>query len=213
MRIVVISDTHGKHENVALPDGDVLIHAGDVSSHGDRREIERFVQWYADLPHPHKILVAGNHDHFIEQEPAEFQSILPAAITYLQDSGIQIDGVNFWGSPMTPKFFDWAFMAEIGPELNTHWDKIPADTDILITHGPPLGVMDEVFHDGALTAAGCPNLLAKIKELAPAYHLFGHIHEGYGQQDIDTTRFINVSTMNEHYEIQNAPVVFEYTAN
>lgn len=211
MRFVVISDTHGKHEEVSVPAGDILIHCGDISSHGDRAEVERFLQWYSALPHKHKILVAGNHDHFIEKEPAEFQSVLPSSITYLQDEGVELEGVFIWGCPMTPKFYDWAFMADIGPELNVYWEKIPKNTDVLITHGPPFGIMDEVNHDGVLTPAGCPNLRTKIAELRPAYHLFGHIHECYGQQDHDETRCINTSTMNEHYEIHNDPVVFDYS--
>lgn len=210
MRFVFISDTHGKHDEVIVPPGDVLIHAGDVSSHGEREEVERFLRWYETQPHPTKILVAGNHDRFIENDPDAFQSLLPNTITYLQDKGVVIDGVSIWGCPMTPAFFDWAFMADIGPALKAHWARIPQHTDILITHGPPLGIMDEVNHEGDKTRAGCPDLRARIAQLGPAFHLFGHIHECYGQEVHGQTRFINASTMNEHYKIQNAPVTFDY---
>jgi len=212
MRFVVISDTHCEHEHLAVPAGDVLVHAGDVASRGDQSELERFLSWFAQLPHAHKLLVAGNHDRFAEQKPEQFLELVPKGVTYLRDSGVTIEGIRFWGSPMTPRFYHWAFMADIGPELSAYWQLIPDATDILITHGPPRGIMDTVMHDGHLTHTGCPDLLAAVWRCQPAYHLFGHIHEGYGQAMTNGIRFINASNMNERYQLKNPAVVFDYSA-
>lgn len=210
MRIVVISDTHGAHAELHVPVADVLIHAGDVASHGDRHEIEDFLLWFGQLDARHKIFVAGNHDRFIEAEPELFRRLLPASVQYLQDSGTVIDGVRFWGCPMTPSFYDWAFMADIGPALGAHWQLIPTDINILITHGPPYGILDEVMYEGAMEKAGCPDLLETVVRLQPDYHLFGHIHEGYGQFRHAGVEFINASCMNERYQLTNTATVIDY---
>jgi len=210
MRIVVISDTHGAHEELELPAADVLIHAGDVASHGEKKEIEDFLTWFEKQDATHKIFVAGNHDRFIEEQPEQFRLLLPDSIVYLQDSGTVIDGVRFWGSPMTPRFFDWAFMADLGPELRAHWDLIPAETDVLITHGPPSGLLDGVLYQGAIESAGCPDLLATIVRLQPDYHLFGHIHEGYGRTEHAGVQFINACCMDAQYKLTNAATIFDF---
>lgn len=208
MKFVVISDTHGLHDSLELPPGDVLIHAGDVSKRGYTREIKSFVNWFAVQPHPHKIFIAGNHDYFFEQKPqAEIEAIIPPNVIYLNDSGIELNGIRIWGSPIQPWYCDWAFNRQRGPEIRKHWDLIPADTDILITHGPPFG-----FHDRLITgmAVGCEELTKKVWELKPKIHIFGHIHEAYGESETDGVRFINAAVLNFRYEMQNAPIVFDW---
>ncbi len=208
MKFVVISDTHGLHDRLELPPGDVLIHGGDVSKRGYTREIKSFVDWFAAQPHPHKIFVAGNHDYFFEQKPqAEIDAIIPSNVIYLNDSGIELNGIRIWGSPIQPWFCDWAFNRQRGPEIRKHWDLIPPATDILITHGPPFG-----FHDRLITgvAVGCEELTKKVWEVKPKIHIFGHIHEAYGESETDGVRFINAAVLNHRYEMQNAPIVFDW---
>lgn len=211
MKVVLISDTHGDHRQLDLPDGELLIHAGDVSSHGSPDEIDDFVDWYDNLAFTHKIVIAGNHDRSLESDDQVYQRRFSSlSFHYLNDSAVTIGGIRFWGSPITPRFFDWAFMMDEGEPLRKHWAKIPDDTDVLITHGPPFGVMDVVEREnGELVHTGCAELLSRVKQIQPKIHLFGHIHEGFGQQQIDNTRFYNVCSMNEHYRLQNAPVILE----
>lgn len=207
MNIVCISDTHGDHEALHLPDGDVLIHAGDITAHGTQEDFLAFVQWFSRQPHEHKIFIGGNHDSYLEQHPDEVLAIAEKhKVNYLDDSGVVINDIRFWGSPITPRFQDWSFMRD-EEEIKKHWALIPDDTQFLITHGPVWGVMDEVVRSADLTEhTGCPALGARIKQIKPAYHVFGHIHEGYGKLTRDGTQFLNVSSMNMHYVIQNKPV-------
>ena len=208
MKIVVISDTHGKHRLVKLPKGDVLIHAGDVSFRGERYEVEDFLKWFSNQPHPHKIFIAGNHDFFFERtKPKAIESIMPVNVTYLNDSGIDINGCKIWGSPITPQFFQWAFNRKRGEAVRRHWELIPMDTNILITHGPPYRILDQTVYDQYV---GCKDLLLRVQEVAPQYHLFGHIQEAYGNVIQNGTRFINASIVNESYDMVHRPVVFDW---
>ena len=207
MKIVTISDTHGQHAKLVLPKGDMLLHAGDVSSRGDRHEIESFLHWFGRQPHQHKIFIAGNHDFFFERESDELiQSLIPPGVVYLKDSGTIIDGINIWGSPITPWFLNWAFNRYPGDEINAHWNLIPNDTDILITHGPVFRTLDQ-NHEGL--HIGCKDLLVKVQQIKPKVHVFGHIHESYGTVDKLKTKFINASVLNENYKLVNAPIVFD----
>lgn len=210
MKIVCISDTHGDHLLVSVPEGDVLVHAGDITAHGTREDFLSFLQWFSSHPHKHKIFIAGNHDTYLEQEPAEVQTELQSHdVVYLNDSGIEIDGIWFWGSPITPRFFDWSFMRD-EQEIVAHWDLIPDNTHVLITHGPVWGILDEVERSKTHSEhTGCKALADRVKQIQPAYHVFGHIHEGYGHVSVGETNYLNVSTMNNSYRIQNEPVVFE----
>lgn len=210
MKIVCISDTHGDHELVELPAGDVLVHAGDITAHGTEEDFIKFVTWFASHPHKHKIFIGGNHDTYLEQQPENVLAVAKAhGINYLDDSGVQIDGVQFWGSPITPRFYDWSFMRD--PEdIHQHWALIPEDTAVLITHGPVWGVLDEVERSADVTEnTGCKSLLKRVDAVQPACHVFGHIHEGYGSWKNGKTRFLNVSTMSKQYRIQNPPVIIE----
>ena len=210
MKIVCISDTHGEHEAVRLPAGDVLVHAGDCTAHGSRDDYCAFIEWLASQPHEHKIFIGGNHDSYLESHPTETAALaVHKQLHYLCDSGIELEGVKFWGSPITPQFHDWSFMRN-EQEIKAHWALIPEETQILITHGPVWGVLDLVKRSETYSEnTGCPSLAERVEQVQPEYHLFGHIHEGYGKFIKGSTQFLNISTMNVNYKIQNPPVVFE----
>jgi predicted phosphodiesterase len=215
MNITCISDTHNQHNNIPskyLTGGDCIIHSGDVSGRGTRQEIELFLEWYSGLPYTHKVLIAGNHDFFFEEAPEyEIEAVLAKYpnIIYLNDSGIEIEGLKIWGSPVQPWFHSWAFNRK-GTEICKHWDLIPLDTDILITHGPAKGYLDLTLH-GDVT--GCPYLLEKISELTNLkLFVHGHIHEAYGRVDFpDGGVFLNASVLNARYVMSNLPHEIEIT--
>lgn len=200
-KVVLISDTHGKHSRWKLPDGDILIHAGDVSSIGTEYQIQLFLDWFQRQKHKHKIFIAGNHDFFFESSsPDRIKEVLSwyPGITYLNDSGVEIEGIKIWGSPWQPGFHNWAF--NYYDIEDTYWNKIPEDTRILITHGPPRGILDVVVRGNK--EVGCPILLERTKQLEQLQlHVFGHIHEGRGSYtDASGTMYFNVSMLNEDYQ-------------
>ncbi len=206
MRLVLISDTHAKHREFRTPPGDVLIHAGDIMNSGwVASEVRDFNRWLADQPQTHKICIAGNHDWLFEKGP-ETHDLLTNAI-YLEDSGVEIGGVRFWGSPVQPEFCNWAFNRKRGEDIQRHWDLIPKDTDVLITHGPPAGFRDWV--KTGYESLGCRNLRNTVKKVKPKLHVFGHIHGGYGEDHDGATHYINVSLLNEAYQPVNKPIVVE----
>lgn len=205
MKIVCISDTHNQHEAFKIPDGDMLIHAGDFSSSGRLKELTNFNTWLGTLPHKYKIIIAGNHDFLFEREPNLAKSLITNAI-YLEDSGIVLEGLKFWGSPVSPRFFNWAFNRSRGKEIKAHWDLIPSDTDVLITHGPPYNILDKVYSGEKV---GCVDLYNKIKEVMPKVCIFGHIHEGYGSIVENRVTYINASSVNVRYKPVNEPIVID----
>ncbi|MFK7891955.1 MAG: metallophosphatase domain-containing protein [Granulosicoccus sp.] len=211
MRLVCISDTHGDHEMLDLPSGDVLIHAGDLTAHGDKQETVRFMRWLGAQSFEHKLCIAGNHDSFMEAEPASCsQHALDNGVVLLNDSGFQIEDVHFWGSPITPKFLDWSFMRDPGEPIESHWRLIPEKTDVLITHGPPFGILDRIQRvSGEIECTGCPSLLERVQQVTPCVHIFGHIHEGHGVFCEGNTSYYNVSSMNEHYRMAHDAVVID----
>ena len=217
MKIVCVSDTHGYHGRLEVPAGDLLIHAGDVSMSGKPEEIEAFDSWLGTLPHRHKLLVAGNHDWLFQREPAEARRRITHA-AYLEDSGLRIEGLRLWGSPWQPWFLNWAFNLPRGPALKAKWDLIPSDTDILITHAPPHGIGDRLLKVfpraislamGQGSHVGCRDLRAAVTRLEPKLHVFGHIHEGYGQASYGSTTFVNASNCDKAYRLTNPPIVVE----
>lgn len=207
MKIVAISDTHGLHQQVELPKGDILLHAGDISERGRELEVISFFNWFSTQDFKYKIFIAGNHDFYFEQNtPKTIESILPTNITYLNDSGITIEGINIWGSPITPWFYDWAFNRHRGAAIQKHWDLIPINTDILITHGPPKGILDTVV---AGDQVGCERLVDALKIVKPKFHIFGHIHEARGIVKKKQTTYINASVVNIRYQVVHSPIIFE----
>jgi predicted phosphodiesterase len=205
MKVVVWSDTHCLHEQVSLPDGDILIHAGDFTGRGKFDDIRRFNDFLGGLPHRYKVVIAGNHDWAFEKTPEEARALLTAA-TYLQDSEIVLEGIRIYGSPWQPAFFDWAFNLPRGAEIRQKWELIPEGLDILVTHGPPRGIGDKTRLG---CHAGCQDLLELVELRRPRYHLFGHIHEGYGVWSQGGITYMNGSVCDVRYRPNQAPLSFE----
>lgn len=205
MKIVCISDTHSQHNEINVPEGDILIHAGDFSTYGRVNEITAFNYWIGNLPHKYKIVIAGNHDTLFETDPLLAQSLLTNAI-YLQDSGVTIENLLFWGSPVSPRFYNWAFNKDRGTEISQHWNLIPNNTDILITHCPPYDILDKTYLGESV---GCVDLSEKIKAIRPKLCVFGHIHQSYGITKISKTTYINACMLNEQYKPVNEAITFD----
>lgn len=193
MKLAVMSDTHLSHQWLTVPDADVVIHCGDSLGHGNLSELMGFADWYAALPHKHKILIAGNHDWVFQEAPEIARQVCEQrGIHYLCDQAITIDGWKFYGSPWTPQFCNWAYMLPRGQALAQKWAHIHDDTDVLITHGPPYGHGDKAPPNRVV---GCRELLERVCQVAPKLHLFGHIHEGFGftRSDDVNTLFVNAA--------------------
>jgi Icc-related predicted phosphoesterase len=206
MKIVMLSDTHGEHRKVKVPDGDLLIHAGDSMTDGmNPRELEDLNDWFGTLPHPNKILIAGNHDFLFEK--VDITRGLITNATYLQDEYVHVDGLKIYGSPWQPEFFNWAFNLPRGAALKQKWDMIPSNTDILVTHGPPFGYQDTVKHWKGPEHAGCKDLLDRVKEVKPIIHVFGHIHSGAGYTQDGSTTYVNAAVVDERYRVRHNPTV------
>jgi Icc-related predicted phosphoesterase len=217
-RITFISDTHTKHDKVSgfLIGGDILIHAGDLTSRGFLTEIENFTKWYDKIDnYDTKVFICGNHDFGFEYDNEKVKGLLTGykTIDYLQDDwmgvGEDIDNmVKIWGTPWQPEFHNWAFNLPRGDKLKEKWDMIPVDTDILITHGPPFGKLDYVPYDNV--NVGCEELMKRVQEIKPKIHVFGHIHEGYGYVFDGNTHFINAAVLNGRYEYRNKPITIDW---
>ncbi len=210
MKLCFISDTHGLHAKVKTPDCDVLIHSGDCTNDAGQASLRDFLCWLDDQPAKYKILIAGNHDWAFQKWPLlarELVKIQTASVTYLEDSGCEIDGIKFWGSPYQPEFFDWAFNLPRGKALKAHWDLIPPGTEVLVTHCPPANILDVSGIDNE--NCGCEDLRDAVCEIEPKIHAFGHIHHSYGQVKVGNTHFINASCFNERYLPINPPIVFD----
>lgn len=217
-KIVAISDSHGSHWDIKVPDGDILVHAGDFSSHGRLPDTLDFLKWFNTHPHKHKIFIAGNHDWLMEQDPNFYRIIKMEFpyLTYLQDESCEAMGLKFFGSPQTPRFYNWAFNRDRGEEIKRYWDNIPDDTDVLITHGPPYGICDEAYRVGfnITEHTGCKDLLDATLRIAPKLHLFGHIHlSGQTSYVAPKTTYANVSMLNEAYLVWGKPMVFDIDNN
>ena len=199
MRLVVISDTHGLHNSIdSLPDGDVLVHSGDFMNSGyDVHDILSFNCWLGDQPFKYRLVCAGNHDRYFETAPQQARALLTNAM-YLENTDLTLDSVTFWGSPYTPEFLNWAFMYPRGSSARRYWDLIPEKLDVLITHGPPFGILDQTAPGEA--HLGCEELLDAVTRKKPRVHVFGHIHGGAGTFENEATRFVNVAYVNERYK-------------
>jgi Icc-related predicted phosphoesterase len=183
----------------------VIVHAGDITRVGVLHEIEDFLDWYTTLPHRYKIFIAGNHDKGFEREKEKIIEIIPSNLIYLEDSGIQIEHLYFWGSPYTPKFFNWSFGKNRGEDIQTYWQKIPSYTHILITHGPPKNILDTTHKGHHVGCADLMNTIHALPELK--MHIFGHIHESYGMYVENDCIFVNASVLDRKYKKSAEPMV------
>ena len=221
MKITVISDTHTRHRQCEadLSGGDLLIHAGDFMNGGyHKREATEFFDWFSAIKgYDKKVFIAGNHDRILENDPDWSMLTIKdySNIIYLQDEGFALydmdkdSSVRLYGSPWQPDFNNWAFnLPRNGEEMEGHWDSIPEDTDILITHGPPFGHLD--IPGGENIRVGCEMLRHRVDEIKPKIHVFGHVHGSSGYYFNGHTHFINASILNENYNYTNLPVTFEW---
>jgi Icc-related predicted phosphoesterase len=182
MKIWHISDTHGYHDLLKVPDGvDIVIHSGDCSNprdpYNNEPEVREFIHWFKGLPIKHKVYVAGNHDTSIEKRLVTKQDFIDYNIIYLENEYVEIEGLKLFGSPHTPQFGNWAFMKS-REKLERFWrNAIHEPCDIVITHGPPKGILDKSYDKiGRMESCGDRSLLNQVLAMQPAYMCFGHIH-------------------------------------
>jgi len=213
MKICAISDTHNAHNKLVIPPCDILIHAGDESMMGRKSEIENFFKWFDKQPAKHLVWIPGNHS-------CDFAGRYPSSLSWVKDispqtnvllnSSVELEGLKIWGSPYTPWFHDWSYNVNRGPDIQKHWDLIPSGTDIVVTHGPPYGILDLVDGEKVWQQhVGCQNLMDTILKIKPKLHVFGHIHEGYGTQHFMDTTYVNASIMDKDYDPANLPIILD----
>lgn len=197
------------HHRVEIPDADILIFAGDMSVCRTLQDVAGFNAFLKTLPHTYKIVVGGNHDHLLASSPDLGRELLQDAI-YLQDEAVVIAGIKIYGSPWQPIFNTNAcdaFALPRGKVISQKWDMIPKDTDLLITHCPPSGIMDE---DGGVSH-GCSDLLKTVQRIEPRFHVFGHIHNHNGMQTVAKTTFVNCNVKDKKGRVRSA-LTFDYPA-
>lgn len=234
MIIDCISDLHGSYPE--LTGGDLLILAGDYTARDRLSQWAEFFRWLKRQLYEKKVLVAGNHDGFLargypqsQQEAHQLKEVqefleqecseeIDHDFEYLCDSGCEFGGLKIWGSPWTPEFCNWHFMLPGGDAIKAKWDLIPDDTDILITHSPSFGVLDEVKNrvkPKFERRLGCAQLREAVERVEPGLHVFGHIHGGYGTTTLkhegSNTLCVNAAFMNDDYEPVNAPICVHYS--
>lgn len=214
MKALVISDTHGLHkrweELFPIPnDIDLIIHGGDLTNVGTIKNFEEFLGWFNGLPVEHKVMIAGNHDLGLDNHNRYLilEMINETDIHYLEDSGVEIEGIKFWGSPVTPPFMDWGFMREPN-RIVKHWEAIPDDSDVIITHCPARGILDYVSYRNK-GSVGCPHLLDTIHTIKPKYHISGHIHEMYGINEVEGVKHVGASILDNRYHPARAGHIIE----
>jgi Icc-related predicted phosphoesterase len=212
-KIVLSSDTHMLHERVNWPNGDILVHAGDMTSYGSSNELSEFIEWLEKMPYERAVIIAGNHDHIFTRHNAKARKMLLESrkTAYLEDNSCEINGIRFYGTPWT--FTDaydehWAFSQRSELDLQKKWKMIPSnDIDILVTHSPPISILDKTW---SKENVGSASLLAEIVDrIRPKVHVFGHIHEAYGTAQKDGITFVNACLCNVDYDPVNSPVVIE----
>lgn len=215
MHFVCLSDTHGLHDKVTVPEADVLLYTGDWSNRGSAIDAYNFASWLGKQPCKHKVVIAGNHDLFAEQNYDLTKRVFAEnGCIYLMNEEVIVEGYKIYGSPFTPEFYNWSFMLARHEIYDKVWSKIPLDTDILLTHGPMYGVMDKVgriYGDEIDPHVGCKGLSKRISELNNLkLFVFGHIHPGYGFMPTPSlpglTKKVNASICNEKYQALNKPI-------
>lgn len=211
MRIICISDTHCKHyklnddlQKIGYEENDIIIHAGDCTSMGYTNEVLNFLKWFGALQYEHKIFIAGNHDFYFEEHDDISDEFKAMGIIYLMDQMVEVNGLKIYGSPWQPEFNDWAFNVSRGNSIAKKWKKIPNELDILITHGPAYGILDDTIQG---LRVGCEELYKKIMIVKPKIHICGHIHYGRGYKPYNDTAFVNASSLDESYDNTNKPIV------
>lgn len=216
LKVTFFSDTHARHAHLLdhLPGGHILCFMGDCATFGNQHEIHTFLKWFGNIKrYDYKVMIAGNHDRFIEWQPKEFLKMVNDTemygdIIYLQDESVELFGLKIYGSPWQPEFHNWGFnLPRNGIELQQKWSKIPDDTDILLTHGPPYQILDYTMN--SVHPVGCEKLQPRVFQVSPLVHAFGHIHDSWGQKTIHGIEFINGTIMDENYNPTNKPITVD----
>ena len=223
-RLIICSDTHGYHKGIEnMPEGDIFIHCGDNTIYGETWEMDNFLNWLGTLKFKNIVFINGNHEVVVGKTKGLTKKMVDnynkyhfTKIHYLENESVEIGGLKFYGSPMTPEFFDWQYMYSRNGEGKDIWAKIPEDTDILISHGPPETVLDSVKPWGHYYSpfAGCPHLLERVSVVKPILHCFGHIHGSRSHRRLanpkfNETLFVNSSICDESYKPVNKPYVID----
>lgn len=205
MRILALSDTHELHRELdRLPESDILIHAGDWTFFSKKLSaIEDFDGWLSEQPVRKRcILSPGNHEFYLEAD-ASRRSLTPSG-TVLMEEALSVEGLNIWCSPVTP-LYGGAFGISDPAKRAAHYERIPANTHILVTHGPPYGILDAKA--GTTERFGCPELLNAVQRIKPLVHIFGHVHIGYGILQTADTTFINAAVLGPDGDTKNKPIL------
>ena len=225
MKIMFLSDTHGRHLEITELYGelnyvDIIVHSGDCTRYGEFEETDLFMNWFSKQNAKHKILVAGNHDFVFQNKERTKQLLeLNPSITYLEDEYINIDGIGIYGSPWSPVFGMWAFMKQRNAELDEVWQKVPTDgsVDLLVTHSPRYGRFDVSVRGNY--NVGCEMLANRINDIHPKVHVFGHIHECGGMIKEETEVplkgmiSLNASLLNIRYVLANPIWIWDTDTN
>lgn len=203
-----------------VPDGDVLVHAGDLTNTGKYVELLHVVDWMKNLPHEHKLIVCGNHELEVSGDTQLVKDIFEKdGIRVIHDEVVDIDGVKFYGQPRTPEFFDWGWMYRRGFEANQIWSGLPEGIDVVVCHGPPFGYGDVCpdytnRHKGtsaSLVHVGCAEQAQRLSEVKPSFVVCGHVHFSYGPHATPWgTVVVNSSICTERYEPSNRPPVINF---
>lgn len=204
MKIVCISDTHNQYQTLdnLLPDGDMIVHAGDLVSHGTVEEIQKFIDWYSKLPYKYKLFVGGNHDGALEHQREQIH--IPSNLIYLENELVEIEGIRIWGSPVSPPYRSFGFMWN-DAQRELLYQSVPDECDIIINHSPPFGTLDLVDD----VHVGCKFLANRLAQVKPKIVICGHIHEAYGTIQKDNTLYVNPSLMTRKYQPINPPIIIE----
>lgn len=210
MRLVCISDTHNKLAKLTLPPADLLVVAGDITNMGTAQEFIVFNHVVGQIKDKYRfgvLVIPGNHDLGAAKDFNFVKGLLTNVAYFIHHEEVIIDGKRFFGSAYTPRFCNWSFNLDRGPAIKAKWDLIPNGIDVLITHGPPYGILDETLPNDE--HVGCSDLFDAVMRVKPQVHIFGHIHNSYGIKDFNGTTFINACSCNEMYLANNKPIEIE----
>lgn len=200
--LCVIADTHRKHRELVIPECDLLIHCGDICSfeQEDQQTLEDIDLWFSQQPAKQVVCVGGNHDFLLHRQEYTFTHA-----TLLEDELVEIDGLSLYGSPWCPELLDFAYYAT-EEELVEKWRRIPSGIDVLITHTPPHGVLDEPRNNSIYL--GCPHLRDELRRIKPRLHVFGHIHACHGMHTEDGIQYINAAVVaGRDLDVVNGPTI------
>jgi len=208
VKLLLMSDSHNQHDKIEIPSGiDIAVHCGDATGLGTKQEVEAFLKWYGSIDAKVKLFTPGNHDWLYEKDLYAAQALHKKyGIELLLESSYEYAGIKFYGYPYQPEFCNWAFNLPRGSEaMKRVVNAVPLDTDVLITHGPPFGILDAIPRHGGVEKLGCRLLKRRVAEVKPKIHCFGHIHFAYGCTGYGSTQFYNCALLNEQYGMANSP--------